>query len=156
MMQRLWYGAFTLLGFTACGEGSVEYGTPVMDYQVKGRVTAEDGKPLEGIQVVIKDEGYHAYQKEDGSTVMGNDTVYTDADGQFVSHQASAGWVDLAKAVFNDVDGEAHGGTFKSDSVRVADMESKQVQKGDGGWYGGKYEYSTEMKLAKEDEQHKN
>lgn len=158
VVQRILYGTFTLLGFTACGEISDEYGSPITDYQVKGRVTSEDGKPLQGIQVIVKNEenAYHVYQKDDGSMIEGNDTVYTNADGQFVSHQSSIGWVTSEQAVFHDIDGDANGGFFKSDSVKLADMESRQIKKGDGHWYEGMYEYTTEIKLAKEKEQHKN
>ena len=55
------------------------------------------------------------------------------------------------KLIFNDIDGEANGGTFKSDSVCMKDMESKQIKKGDGNWYLGTYEYNMEIKLSKED-----
>lgn len=102
--KRILYGVLTLLGFTACGEISDEYGSPITDYQVKGRVTSEEGKPLSGIQVVVKD---------DGSVPEGNDTVYTNADGRFVSHQASTGWVVSGQVIFNDIDGEANGGTLR-------------------------------------------
>lgn len=145
--KRILYGVLTLLGFTACGEISDEYGSPITDYQVKGRVTSEEGKPLSGIQVVVKD---------DGSVPEGNDTVYTNADGRFVSHQASTGWVVSGQVIFNDIDGEANGGTFKSDSVKLINMESRRIKKGDGYWYAGMYEYNMEIGLSKEDKQHKN
>ena len=54
--------------------------------------------------------------------------------------------VDTKKLIFNDIDGEANGGTFKSDSVCMKDMESKQIKKGDGNWYLGTYEYNMEIK----------
>lgn len=149
--HRLLSGALLLLGFTACGEVADEYGTPIVDFQVKGRVTSEDGKPLQGIQAVVK--GYYSYQKEDGTEVYENDTVYTDADGRFVSHKASTGWVDSEQLVLHDIDGEANGGTFKSDSLKLTGMDRKQIKKGDKHWYQGMYEYSTEMTLSKEEQQ---
>ena len=77
--------------------------------------------------------------------------LYTDSGGEFVSQMMRDGWVDTKKLIFNDIDGEANGGTFKSDSVCMKDMESKQIKKGDGNWYLGTYEYNMEIKLSKED-----
>ena len=91
------------------------------------------------------------YNDEEGELVRMNDTIYTDSGGEFVSQMMRDGWVDTKKLIFNDIDGEANGGTFKSDSVCMKDMESKQIKKGDGNWYLGTYEYNMEIKLSKED-----
>lgn len=157
VVQRLLCGMLTFLGFAACGETPDEYGCPITDFQVKGRVASADGKALKGIQVVVKNEGgYLSYRKEDGSICVGYDTVYTDADGNFASHSASTAWVTTEQAVFNDIDGDSNGGTFRADSVKLKDMEIKQIKQGDKHWYEGKYEYRIEVKLSKEEQQHKN
>ena len=51
-----WYNAvlstlLTMLGFGACSDSVVEYGTPNADFQIKGQVTYEGGIPIPGIRV---------------------------------------------------------------------------------------------------------
>ena len=133
VLEQSLCGVLALLGFAACAETSVEYGTPTMDFWVRGKVISDDGKALKDIQVIVKNENAY-YNDEEGELVRMND-----------------GWVDTKKLIFNDIDGEANGGTFKSDSVCMKDMESKQIKKGDGNWYLGTYEYNMEIKLSKED-----
>ena len=66
------------LGFkslTACDtdiwNGTVEYGTPYAEYEVKGRVSDSEGTPVSGIKVSMGDE-------------YGMDSVaVTDAEGRF-------------------------------------------------------------------------
>ena len=59
-VRKLLSGVLVLLGFTACdsdgpGNELCEYGTPSADYQVKGKVLDQTGKPIKGVQVVVKD-----------------------------------------------------------------------------------------------------
>ena len=56
-VRKLLSGVLVLLGFTACdsdgpGNELCEYGTPSADYQVKGKVLDQTGKPIKGVQVV--------------------------------------------------------------------------------------------------------
>ena len=150
VLEQSLCGVLALLCFAACAETSVEYGTPTMDFWVRGKVISDDGKALKDIQVIVKNENAY-YNDEEGELVRMNDTIYTDSGGEFVSQMMRDGWVDTKKLIFNDIDGEANGGTFKSDSVCMKDMESKQIKKGDGNWYLGTYEYNMEIKLSKED-----
>lgn len=145
--SKLLAGILGILGFAGCdglGEEPDMYGCPIVDFQVKGAVTSENGEPLKGIQVVVRtawDNNPHIA-----------DTVYTDAEGEFKSHELSSVSIDKQKVYFNDVDGDANGGAFKSDSIKLVDMDKKLLEKGDG-WYNGKYELSSEgpVKLSKED-----
>lgn len=137
-----------LLGFSSCEE-SVEYGTPTVDYQVKGKVTTASGEALKGIQVVVKDQ-YGSFKQADQWGYNQNDTIYTDANGEFVSHEARGSSLSSQKVCFYDVDGELNGGTFKSDSIELKEMTQKCIKKGDGSWYAGKYELGCEVKLNKE------
>ena len=113
-------------------------------------ISAEKTSLKQAFQVIVKNENAY-YNDEEGELVRMNDTIYTDSGGEFVSQMMRDGWVDTKKLIFNDIDGEANGGTFKSDSVCMKDMESKQIKKGDGNWYLGTYEYNMEIKLSKED-----
>ena len=52
------------LGFkslTACDvevwQGTVEYGTPYAEYEVKGRVSDAEGTPISGVRVSIGEDG---------------------------------------------------------------------------------------------------
>ena len=149
-MKKKWYrianGALSallvLLGFEACTEnGSEEYGTPTVDYHVVGQVTDANGRPLEGIRVTKR--GYRDFAN--GSTEQ---TTYTDKDGRYTTRDVRSAWIDPEmKIVFEDVDGEAHGGLFASDSVSSEMMSRTKVKKGDGGWYEGKYELRADAKL---------
>ena len=116
VLEQSLCGVLALLGFAACAETSVEYGTPTMDFWVRGKVISDDGKALKDIQVIVKNENAY-YNDEEGELVRMNDTIYTDSGGEFVSQMMRDGWVDTKKLIFNDIDGEANGGTFKSDSV---------------------------------------
>ncbi len=133
VLEQSLCGVLALLGFAACAETSVEYGTPTMDFWVRGKVISDDGKALKDIQVIVKNENAY-YNDEEGELVRMNDTIYTDSGG------------DTKKLIFNDIDGEANGGTFKSDSVCMKDMESKQIKKGDGNWYLGTYVSKEDIK----------
>lgn len=145
--SKLLAGALGMLGFVGCdgvGEAPDMYGCPIVDFQVKGAVISEDGMPLKGIRVITRT----AWDND----VDDADTVYTDAKGEFKSHELSSVGIDKQKVYFDDVDGEENGGAFKSDSIDVRDMEKKQLNQ-ENGWYTGKYEYSTKdpVKLKKEE-----
>lgn len=147
LSSRLLAGILGVLGFTGCdgsGEELDMYGCPIVDFQVKGAVTSENGDPLKGIQVVVRTAW--------DNTPHEADTVYTDAKGEFKSHELSSVSIDKQKVYFNDVDGEANGGAFKSDSIKLVDMDKKSLEEGDG-WYKGTYEYATKdvVKLKEEE-----
>lgn len=147
LRSRMLAGVLGILGFVGCdglGDTPDMYGCPTVDFQVKGTVTSEDGEPLEGIRVVVRTSW--------DNNPYGGDTVYTDAKGEFRSRELSDADIGDRKAYFNDIDGEAHGGVFKPDSVALKDMKQEQLEKGDG-WYSGKFELSPQgpVKLKKEE-----
>lgn len=147
-VNRLLSGALVLLGFASCTSKNgdddypLEYGTPSVSYQVKGRVTDVNAKAIEGIRVIVKDK--YEYLA---------DTLYTDANGEYKGKESVSGSLVGLKAVFDDVDGEAHGGMFASDSIDVEKMEKVKVKDGSGHWYAGGYELTAngQLKLKKED-----
>ena len=86
-VRKLLSGVLVLLGFTACdsdgpGNELCEYGTPSADYQVKGKVLDQTGKPIKGVQVVVKDLDA-VFVKGEKDYVSDYDTVYTDVKGEF-------------------------------------------------------------------------
>ena len=147
-VQRLLSGVLVLLGFTSCGKdwnediGRLEYGSPTTKFQVKGRVTSDTEEPLKGIQVIVR--------KSWNNAPVYADTVYTDEKGEFKTEELTGGGVADQKVYFNDTDGEANGGTFKSDSIALKDMDKVRLEEKEG-WYLGKFEYSTIKKLSKEE-----
>ena len=140
-----------MLGFAGCANSAdapCEYGMPSVDYRVTGEVKDESGKPLPGIQVIVKDEallgkeGAKPYQRYEG------DTIYTDSKGVFQSAMIVTSYLKEQEVIFNDVDGKENGGEFESVKMSVDDLESKRIKKGDG-WHSGEYELKAKVQLKK-------
>lgn len=146
LVSRILAGTLSVLGFAGCdGLGGNEdmYGCPIVDFQVKGTVLSEEDVPLEGIRVVVRT----AWDNADDNA----DTVYTNAKGEFNSHELSTIAIDQQKVYFDDTDGENKGGAFKSDSIALEKMDKKQLKKGNG-WFEGQFEYTAPVvKLSKEE-----
>jgi putative lipoprotein (rSAM/lipoprotein system) len=53
------------------------------------------------------------------------------------------------KLIVEDIDGEANGGEFISDTLDVDFNKAVQTKEGDGRWYGGVYEITQDVKLKK-------
>mgnify|MGYP001775557968 FL=1 len=145
ILSRVLSGLLVALGFTGCDGSDTpeEYGTPSVKFQVKGTVTDEAGNPIENIRVIVRGN----YDNEPNPWM--DDTIYTDRDGNFASKEMDSFGLGQQRAYFDDVDGEENGGKFRSQSVWLKDMESKQVEKEDG-WYDGKYEFTARETLKKE------
>ena len=62
LMTRLLSSALVALGFTACDNETtddvypLEYGSPSVDYRVKGIVTDEAGNPIENIKWKLRQQ----------------------------------------------------------------------------------------------------
>ncbi|MCR4853661.1 MAG: radical SAM-associated putative lipoprotein [Prevotella sp.] len=146
----------SLVSYASCdpiGSAECEYGAPYVEYQLKGKVTdAESGKPIRGIQakrVWMAGEG----EKLEEHAV---DSVVSNADGDFsfpIERAASYVNTDVGRGglmlVLEDVDGNANGGTYSSDTMNVYKLEKKQVKKGDGAWFEGGYEIRADRQLKK-------
>ena len=139
-----WYHAvmaalLAMLGYESCeSEGLCEYGTPISDYIVKGVVTDEAGKTILGIKTKFVHDLYD-----------GEKTAMTDGSGNYVIQAKS--YPDLYKCqlIVEDIDGEANGGEFLSDTLDLSTKKPVQVKKGDGGWNEGTYELSQDIQLKK-------
>lgn len=146
-MQGILSALLALLGFGSCDKiGADEYGSPYLEYQVKGQVTDEKGNPIEGIRVMVENETYGFSVNHDGLWKHAfADTVYTDANGRFTSHEINDGFI-YGKVFFEDIDGLAHG-SFRPDSVNLENLEQKQIEDEDG-WYKGKFEINVQQQLT--------
>ena len=130
-MQGVLSALLALLGFGSCDKiGADEYGSPYLEYQVKGQVTDKEGNPIEGIRVTFE---------------TSPDTLYTDADGHFESEDGAG----YGKIKFEDIDGPAHG-SFLPDSAALETFERKQLEQGDGNWYKGKFEINVQQELERD------
>ena len=146
-----------LLGFASCGkEEAIEqqqflamYGQPHAYFKAIGSVKDEKGKPIEGIRVSITRHNY--YPNTTGVTwehnnQYGYDLTYTDSKGAYQLIESIFKCPDNVVIVFEDVDGEDHGGYFES--VRTT-PSIKQLEKGDGMWYGGAFKVESNVKMKK-------
>ena len=133
------------LGFkslTACDveiwNGTVEYGTPYAEYEVKGRV------PIQGIRVSMG---------ESQSSYLDSVAV-TDAEGRFhVIHGTFPFRDNTFDIQFTDIDGEAGGGLFEEQTVTV---QAEMTEEGDGwdeGDYVVKEDVNVTLELKKDSEE---
>lgn len=100
----------------------VMYGTPTVEFRVKGKVVDPDGNPIKGIEI------YHDYSGH---------KVYTLEDGSFDYASEDIGFeMETVTLEFTDIDGEENGGDFQSQEVPVP---VAQTDPGDGLWDNGEY-----------------
>ena len=95
------------------------YGVPTVSYELKGKVTDEAGKPLEGIEV--------SFERLSGtdSAAVGNalgPRVATDAAGAW-SASVQDDPAPILRVTFRDVDGPENGGLFAEESAVLKDIE---------------------------------
>lgn len=123
----------SLLGFSGCNElQREEYGSPHIDFRVKGKVTDPEGNPIREI------------------AVQGNfwQATTTDADGNYDLSGTGSSYSGIT-LVFTDTDGPANGGEFEEKTVENIFTETDQVEAG-SGWYNGAYETTLDVTLEKQ------
>ena len=108
------------------------YGSPTAHYSIKGKVTDEKGKALEGIQVSIKAR-YRGDNRSWYSDILA--PISSDSDGKWAATPLAMP-TDTLQIVFTDIDGAANGGEFAADSVRVPVKIEKDPKINDA-WYVG-------------------
>ena len=142
-----WYNAIltallTILGYgcsTKSGEEPIsEYGCPYADYVVNGSVKDEAGNPIQGIKITAPN----------GSDLTSQyaQIVQTDAQGNFTLNEFSS--LRGHEIIVEDIDGEANGGEFLSDTIQVESLPMTQMEKG-SEWYDGKYAVKADIQLKK-------
>ena len=140
-----WYNAvltvlLSMLGFESCnpnGDGPVEYGAPHANYILKGMVTDEAGTPIQGIKITGPAPMV--------SSLL-NQSVLTDASGAFELTEFTT--YGEGRLTAEDIDGDANGGEFKSDTLYISTLPATKISEGDG-WYMGKFEVNAAIKLKK-------
>ena len=137
-----------MLGFASC-EPLIMYGSPHADFKALGTVKDEGGKPIEGIRVAIRQHKHYSNSPgviHDISDTYVDDTLFTDAAGSYLLNRNSFDAPDDVTIVFEDIDGEAHGGEFRS---AEENPKVKQTRKGDHNWYRGAFEVKADVVLKK-------
>ncbi|MBQ9462337.1 MAG: radical SAM-associated putative lipoprotein [Bacteroidales bacterium] len=146
-LLRLLGSALTMLGFSSCILVPAMYGSPHADFSASGTVTDTQGNAIEGIRVAVQQHRHYANSDDviyDQNDWYENDTLFTNAQGQYsLTRSAFAKPTDVT-IVFEDVDGPANGGEYESLSVSP---EVVQTKKGDRSWYGGAFEVSADVTL---------
>ena len=140
-----WYQAvltvlLSMLGFESCSTddpGTEEYGTPFVNYIIKGTVTDEAGKPIPGIQITAPAPLYSS---------LGFNRTLSDASGNFELGEFSLFGDGIITA--DDIDGADNGGEFKSDTLQITKLASQKIEDGKG-WCAGKYKVDAKFKLQK-------
>jgi putative lipoprotein (rSAM/lipoprotein system) len=152
MWKQLAAVVLGLLGFASCGRDAgfvCMYGEPSADFKALGSVKDEDGKPIEGIRVAITLHNYYPnsnYVIYDQNHWYVYDTLYTDSKGAFQLSKEVFDGPDDVTIVFEDIDGEAHGGVFEPVEDTPAVTQTKQK---DGAWYGGAFEVESNVEMKK-------
>ncbi|WP_299282061.1 radical SAM-associated putative lipoprotein [uncultured Porphyromonas sp.] len=129
------------LGFASCteslGGGMAEYGTPTVDYEFKVRVTDQDAKPVEGLQVDLLNG-------------RGDKKELTDAQGKAELEGSYTGFRRDHQIVLEvkDIDGDTNG--IIADQRDTIDIkESDFVSKGSGNWNNGKVKKEIEIQVER-------
>ena len=144
-----WYNGLlaSLLAFLGygCSSGEPEnypvmYGAPTVEFQLKGNVTDEDGKAVQGIKVKVQEHNW-----------LNIDSVKTDANGKYQLPLILDGFtqkdLNRCRLIVEDTDG-AENGEFKNDTINLNGAEAKKIKDKDG-WFNGAYEVNVDVKLKK-------
>ena len=109
------------------------YGSPSADWSVKGKVIDEEGKGVEGLQVVV----INYFPNSAGVIYDVNDqpldTLRTAQDGAY-GVDGHGFPLNQLKIKVEDIDGEEGGGEFVDATIVVSDIQYKN---GDRNWYEG-------------------
>ena len=118
------------------------YGVPITAYQIKGQVTDEAGTPVQGIKTSVKI--IMSSPSADGKKeVYARDSVLTDASGKYDISFATTPGNPETKLIVEDIDGEANGGEFLSDTL---DIDYEKAVHMDDSY---RYELNMNVKLKK-------
>ena len=125
----------------------IEYSVPHVEYILKGIVTDEADTPVQGLKTSVKE----VYKGDTGTYVYGRDSILTDESGNYQLKFAKESSFnrESIKLIVEDIDGEANGGEFLSDTLDIDYDKAVKVVKGDRWGYDGKYEVVTDIKVKR-------
>ncbi|MDO4164736.1 MAG: radical SAM-associated putative lipoprotein [Bacteroides sp.] len=137
LCNRMLSGTLVLLGFASCtGEEAQEYGQPYAEYQIKGKVTDTDNRPMNGARIIVKE------QNNDGEVIpyQNNDTLYTEQTGTYIYTNCGLN-AGRFRVVCEDPTG-----------INAADStDVKMEPSGGSGWYQGSDSKEVNFQLKKKE-----
>lgn len=136
--DRIILMAILILGFTFC-DTSNEYGGSYADFEINGTVTdSVTSTPVANIKVIR-------------ITNLNSETgkpVFTDNSGKFkITFRDFPEVIPTFTLKFEDTDGAANGGEFKTRNVVVTFANSDWIDDGDDNLYYGKARKTQNIKL---------
>lgn len=140
LLSVLGYGCSSEEPMDEYGPPIMEYGAPHADYIIKGTVTDESGTPVQGIKTSL--------QQVNRMQVYCIESVQTNASGSYQLKHTGVRNQDY-KVIAEDIDGEANGGEYLSDTLDIDYDKAVKVKDGDGSWYLGEYEIPLNVRLKK-------
>ena len=146
LLTFLGYGCTMNEPIDMYGTPILMYGTPTVTYNIKGTVTDEDGKAINGIKVKAT-----INTSDEANTEHILDAKITDAEGKYIMKIYDYIPVNDSnhKLIIEDIDGAENGGEFQSDTIKVTDLEIKKISGPDGEWNLGVFEINADAKLKK-------
>ena len=123
-------GLISILGFASCEDDNQNvtmYGSPYGEFEAKGTVTDEEGKPVKDAQIITRPV-YISYDGVQNVDYYNSDTTYTNATGKYTISDDRTGSEYLRIIVHPKND------DLESDSTR----EKLHYVGGDHSWYMGK------------------
>lgn len=129
-------------------EIALMYGVPTMDFTVKGRVIDGQGKPVDGMQVVLLNQNIDITpdnMHDDNPRVrqyLSQVADTTDAQGQF-STTVSDVPVTSQRLIVRDIDGDKNG-YYEDQIIDVIFTEGDQTKPREG-WYQGAREKDVDI-----------
>lgn len=135
--HRLSVAAMSLFGFTSTCCFYTAYGCPTIDFQADGRITDEEGYPIEGIEI-------NAKFLDDTNEYP---VIYSDEDGRFSTEIFKDKY--LISLIATDIDGEKNGGEFETKEIDLTKMTPEIRESKKDEWYSFRIYRDVKIQLAK-------
>jgi len=141
--------AFLGVGCEELGIVEVMYGSPSAHFSVKGKVTDEQGNPIQNLDVSF----HGVISNEEGQTMVVPNSyipVKTDTKGTYVIETGGIIPYTTIQVNVKDTDGSANGGEFASDSLRNSTYVFIKDKKDKDSWSIGTADITMpDIKLKK-------
>lgn len=137
------------VGCEELGIVEVMYGSPSAHFSVKGKVTDEQGNPIQNLDVSF----HGVISNEEGQTIVVPNSyipVKTDTKGTYLIETSSIRPYTTIQVNVKDTDGSANGGEFASDSLRNSTYVFIKDKKDKDSWSIGTADITMpDIKLKK-------
>jgi len=132
IINSIFAGILTLLGFSSCDDEECMYGTPTGYYEIKGTVTEESGRAVEGAKIIMR-----LIYGNSAHTAWG-DTVITDNKGEYMLKSRSVWAHNKIRMVC-----KPESDTLETDSINM----TVSFKGGDGVWDQGTAKETVDFRL---------